>query len=180
MKQTIKDRDIIAGCKADNPKSQRQLYDKYCRLIMGIVLRYCPKVTDAEDIVQEVFVKVFMKIGELRDDKALSSWIHAITSRTCIDFLRSDNKNLMTIPYEEMKTEIGDDQSGYYEDIPVEQLLKFIQALPDGCRTVFNLCAIDGYKHQEIADMLGCTVSTVRAQYSKARKQLIEKINQYE
>ena len=180
MKQSIKDRDIIAGCKADNPKSQRQLYDKYCRLVMGTALRYCSNATDAEDIVQEVFVKVFMKIRELKDDKALASWIQSITTRSCIDFLRGNNKNLMTVPYEDMKTEITDSSCNYYEDIPVEQLLKFVQELPDGCRTVFNLSAIDGYKAQEIADMLGCAASTVRAQYSKARKQLIEKINQYE
>lgn len=179
MKRMIKDRDIVAGCKADKPKSQRLLYDKYCRMVMGIALRYCPNPTEAEDIVQEIFIKIFTSIHQLRDEVTLTSWIHTIASRTCIDVLRA-KKRVPTIPYEEMTNDIGDMSCNYYDDIPTEKLLSFIQELPEGCRTVFNLCIIDGLSYEEVAAMLSCTENTVRAQCCKARKILKKKIENYE
>ncbi len=175
----IKDRDIVAGCKADKPKSQRLLYDRYSRMVMGVALRYCSNPTEAEDIVQEVFIKIFTSIHRLRDEATLASWIHTIATRTCIDMLRA-KKRPLTIPYEEMPTEIGDMSCNYYDDIPTEQLLTFIQELPEGCRTVFNLCVIDELSNEEVAAMLSCTETTVRAQCCKARKLLKQKIECYE
>lgn len=175
----IKDRDIVAGCKADKPKSQRLLYDRYCRMVMGIALRYCPDQMAAEDIVQEVFIKIFTRIHQLHEEATLTSWIHTIATHTCIDMLRA-KKRPLTIPYEEMTSDIGDMSCNYYDDIPAEKLLAFVQELPEGCRTVFNLCVIDGLGYDEVAAMLSCTENTVRAQCCKARKILKTKIENYE
>ena len=175
----IKDRDIVAGCKADKPKSQRLLYDRYCRMVMGIALRYCPDQMAAEDIVQEVFIKIFTRIHQLHEEATLTSWIHTIATHTCIDMLRA-KKRPLTIPYEEMTSDIGDMSCNYYDEIPAEQLLAFVQELPEGCRTVFNLCVIDGLGYDEVAAMLSCTENTVRAQCCKARKILKTKIENYE
>lgn len=175
----IKDRDIVSGCKADNPKSQRLLYDRYCQKVMGIALRYCSNPDEAEDVVQEVFIKIFTNIHRLHDEATLSSWIHTIATHTCIDMLRA-KKQPLTIPYEELPTEIGDMSCNYYDGIAAEQLLAYIQELPEGCRTVFNLCIIDGLSNEEVATMLSCTETTVRAQCCKARKILIKKIEHYE
>lgn len=180
MKQKLKDRDIIAGCKADKPQSQRQLYDKYCRMVMGMALRYTQNIPDAEDVVQDVFVKIFMKIHTLRDESTLISWIKTITTHTCIDFLKAKNKKLITTNIDDVTNEIIDNNNKIYDGIPTEQLLKFIQELPDGFRTIFNLYAIDGYKYEEIAQMLACSESNVRSQYVRARKILREKIENYE
>ncbi|MBR4535602.1 MAG: sigma-70 family RNA polymerase sigma factor [Bacteroidales bacterium] len=179
MKRMIKDRDIVAGCKADKPKSQRLLYDKYCRMVMGVALRYCPNREEAEDLAQEIFIKIFTKIHQLHDEITLTSWIHRISTHTCIDMLRA-KKRPLTIPYEEMPNDIGDMNCNYYEDIPTEKLLAFIQDLPEGCRTVFNLCVIDGLSYEEAAAMLSCSETTLRAQCCKARKILIKKIENYE
>ena len=179
MKKKLKDRDIVAGCKADNPQSQRQLYDKYSRLVMGITLRYTQNIPDAEDVAQEVFVKIFMNINKLRDESTLTTWVKTITTHTCIDFLKAKNKQFITTSIEEIPNEITDNNK-IYDGIPTEQLLKFIQELPDGFRTIFNLYAIDGYKHEEIAQMLACSESNVRSQYMRARKILREKIENYE
>lgn len=179
MKKKLKDRDIVAGCKADNPQSQRQLYDKYCRLVMGISLRYTQNIPDAEDVVQDVFVKIFMNINKLRDESTLTTWVKTITTHTCIDFLKAKNKKFITTNIDEITNEITDNNK-IYDGIPTEQLLKFIQELPDGARTVFNLYAIDGYKYEEIAQMLACSESNVRSQYMRARKVLKEKIENYE
>ena len=179
MKQKLKDRDIVAGCKADKPQSQRQLYDKYCRLVMGMVFRYTQNIFDAEDVAQDVFIKVFMNINTLRDESTLITWIKTITTHTCIDFLKAKNKKLITTSIDDIPNEITDNNKTY-DGIPTEQLLKFIQELPDGYRTVFNLYAIDGYKYEEIAQMLACSESNVRSQYLRARKVLREKIENYE
>lgn len=179
MYKKLKDRDIIAGCKADNPKSQKLLYEKYSRMAMGIALRYTQNLTDAEDVVQDVFIKIFMNIGTLKDEKALATWIHSITTNTCLDFLKKKNPLLNTISLDDPHEEITDNHD-INMDISTDQLLRFIQELPDGCRTIFNLYAIDGYKHEEIAQMLGCSNANVRSQYFRARKILREKIESYE
>jgi len=179
IKQKLKERDIVAGCKADKPQSQRLLYDRYSRMVMGIALRYTQNITDAEDIVQETFIKIFININKLRDENSLTTWIRNITTNTCIDALRAKNKNLIT-SIEQITEELKDEKNKTYDGIPTEQLLKFIQELPDGYRTVFNLYAIDGYKYEEVAKMLGCSESNVRSQYVRARKSLREKIENYE
>lgn len=179
MKQKLKDRDIIAGCKADKPQSQRQLYERYCHLIMGIALRYTQNSTDAEDLVQEIFIKIFTKINTLHNENSLTTWIKTISTHSCIDYMKSKNKNLITTSIDNIHEDIND-TNRLYEDIPTEQLLKFIQELPDGCRTVFNLYAIDDYRYEDIAKMLSCSESNVRAQYFRARKILREKIENYE
>lgn len=180
MKQKLKDRDIVAGCKADKPQSQRQLYEKYCRLVMGIALRYTQNITDAEDIVQDVFVKIFMNINTLRSENTLTTWIKTIATHTCIDSLKAKGKRFSTTSIDDISDEITDDSNKIYDGIPTEQLLKFIQELPDGYRTVFNLYAIDGYKYEEVAQMLGCSESNVRSQYLRARNLLRKKIESYE
>ncbi|MBO4654330.1 MAG: RNA polymerase sigma factor [Bacteroidales bacterium] len=180
MKLKIKDRDIVAGCKADKPQSQELLYHQYSRLVMGIALRYTQNETDAEDIVQEVFIKIFTNINSLRDPDSLMAWIKTISTKTCLDFLKAKNKGLVTTSLDEITHEINDEKNALYDGIPTEKLLEFIQSLPDGYRTVFNLCAIDGYSYEEVAAMLGCSTSNVRSQYFRAKKQLKEKIENYE
>ena len=180
MKKKIKERDIVAGCKADKPQSQRQLYDLYCRMVMGMALRYTRNLTDAEDVVQETFIKIFMKIGSLRDEKSLTSWIKTITTNTCLDFLKSKNNDYIITSIDEANEDIKDEYHKNYDDIPTQQLLAFVQELPDGYRTIFNLCAIDGYSYEETAKMLNCTASNVRSQYFRARNLLKEKIEHYE
>jgi len=179
MIKKIKDRDIVAGCKADKPQSQRLLYDKYSRMVMGMALRYTQNITDAEDIVQEVFIKIFIHINKLKDENSLTTWIRNITTNTCIDALRTKNKNFIT-SIDQVTEEIKDEKNRSYDGISTEQLLKFIQELPDGYRTIFNLYAIDGYKYEEIAKMLACSESNVRSQFLRARKVLREKIENYE
>ncbi len=176
----VKDKEIVAGCQADKPLSQRQLYEKYCGMVTGIALRYAQCSADAMDIAQDTFVKIFINIKHLKDGNALSPWIHSITTRTALDFLKSKNPSQNLIPIEEMTGDIADVYCEKYDNISEEQLLQFIQELPDGYRTVFNLCAIDGYKQEEIAAMLGCSHATVRSQYFKAKKILKEKIENYE
>ncbi len=180
MKKKVKERDIVAGCKADKPQSQRLLYDMYCRMVMGIALRYTRNMTDAEDIVQETFIKIFMKIGSLRDENSLTSWIRTIATNSCIDFLKTKQNAFETTSIDDSTNDIKDEYNRTYDDIPTQQLLAFVQELPDGVRVVFNLHAIDGYSYEEVAKMLGCTESNVRAQYFRARQFLKEKIEHYE
>lgn len=168
----------MAGCKADNPLSQKQLYDDFCGLVMGVALRYTQNQDDAEDLAQETFIKIFTRIGTLRDEKLLPAWIKTIATNTALDFLRNTKQQL--VPLDEGCNDISDVSCERYEGIPAQTLLRFIQELPVGYRTVFNLCAIDGYPQEKVAQMLGCTHSTVRSQLFKAKRTLKEKILNYE
>lgn len=180
MKRTVKNKEIVAGCQADKPGSQRQLYDKYSGMVFGIALRYSQNTADAEDIAQDAFVKIFINIKQLRDGNAITSWIKSITTNAALDFLKLKNNNPHIVPLDDLTTDFTDVYCVHYDAIPEAQLLKFIQELPDGYRTVFNLCAIDGYKQEEVAKMLGCSYANVRSQYFKAKKILKEKIENYE
>lgn len=180
MKRIVKDKEIVAGCQADKPESQRLLYDKYCGLVFGTALRYTQNSADAEDIAQDAFVKIFINIKQLKDENTLSSWIKSITTHCALDFLKARNGNHNFVPIDEITTDIADVYCENDVDIPEEKLLQFIQELPDGYRTVFNLYAIDGYKQEEIAEMLGCSHANVRTQYFKAKNVLKEKIENYE
>lgn len=178
MKKKIKLGNIVAGCKANNPLNQRQLYDNFCGMVMGVALRYTQNQNDAEDLVQDVFIKVFTRINSLRDEKLLPSWIKTVATNTALDFLRAKKQQI--VPLDETCNEIQDVSCEKYDGIPAQKLLQFVQELPTGYRTVFNLCAIDGYPYEEVAQMLGCTNSTVRSQLFKAKKALKEKILNYE
>ena len=179
MKKKIKERDIVAGCKADKPQSQRQLYDLYCRMVMGMALRYTRNLTDAEDVVQETFIKIFMKIGSLRDEKSLTSWIKTITTNTCLDFLKSKNNDYIITSIEETDEDIKDEYHKNYDDIPTQQLLAFVQELPDGYRTVFNLFVFEKKPHREIAGLLGIKEDSSASQYFRARALLARQIKKY-
>lgn len=167
----MNDEEIIEGCKQNNPKAQKQLFDAYSRKMMGVCLRYSKNEDDAQDVLQLGFIKVFEKIEMFNYSGSLEGWIRRIMINTALDFLRKNKYHDQNIEMDKVEYQLH-----YQQDIMSkfshQELLKLIQQLPTGFRTVFNLYAIEGYSHKEIGEMLGISENTSKSQYSRAKAHL--------
>jgi RNA polymerase sigma factor (sigma-70 family) len=158
---------LIEECIAGKREMQRILYDLYSPKMMVVCLRYAPTTFEAEDIMQDGFVKVFRNLQNFKKDCPLEFWIRKIMVNTALKHLRS--KQLLTVSHEtEDITNIVSDSSSL-SDYNLEELLAMIQTLAPRYRMVFNLYAIEGYNHKEIGEMLGISEGTSKSQYSRAR-----------
>ena len=158
---------LIEGCIAGKRDMQRLLYDLYAKKMMLVCMRYAPTTFEAEDIVQEGFVKVFANIQNFKKDCPLEFWIRRIIVNTALKHLRQ--KSLLTVSHE--TEEVENISSGDYNlnDYSMDELLGMIQSLAPRYRMVFNLYAIEGYNHKEIGEMLDISEGTSKSQYSRAR-----------
>ncbi|MEO9476142.1 MAG: sigma-70 family RNA polymerase sigma factor [Cyclobacteriaceae bacterium] len=163
------DLKLINACKKSDEGAQEELFLKFRRYAMGVCLRYTRSEEEARDILQEGFIKVFKSIKQLKDPNQLKSWIRKIMVNQCINHY---HKNLKFDHHEIIdELEISDDRhQDVLSDISTEEILKLINKLPDGYRIVFNMYAIEGYSHDEIAEKLEITEVTSRTQLFKARR----------
>lgn len=146
---------------------QRLLYDLYAKKMMVVCLRYAPTTFEAEDILQEGFVKVFANIRNFKQDCPLEFWIRRIMVNTALKHLRQ--KSLLTVTYESQEVESISNGDYNLNDYSMDELLSMIQSLAPRYRMVFNLYAIEGYNHKEIGEMLDISEGTSKSQYSRAR-----------
>jgi RNA polymerase sigma-70 factor, ECF subfamily len=161
---------VILACREGNRAAQKRLYQLYFSYGMSVALRYANARAEAEEILNESFFKVFSKIDQYDENNEFKKWFRSILVNTSIDYHRKYNK-LKTISSEKLETSEVDHNIAL-ENLLYDDLLKVIQLLSPGYRVVFNLYAIDGYKHQEIAEQLNISVGTSRSNYAKARKLL--------
>jgi RNA polymerase sigma-70 factor (ECF subfamily) len=166
---------LVAQCKKYDARAQRELYDRYKARLMGVCRRYASRREEAQDILQEVFIKVFTRIHQLDSAERLEGWMLRIAVNTSVNYYRNNKRNLFE-DISEVPIESGDYEI-LLSKISDEFLLKLINTLPDGCRIVFNLFIVEGYNHAEIAGMLKVTESTSRSQLVYAKKILKEKLN---
>jgi len=162
--------ELVQGCLKEKRSYQKALFDKYAPKMLSVCKRYARHSMEAEDLLQDAFVRIFDKLGTFRGDGSLEGWIRRIVVHACIrNYRKSSFKKeqfgLESLPEEPVEAEAVD-------RLGVEELLKMISGLPDGYRMVFNLFAIEGYSHAEVAEMIGCGESTSRSQLAKARKML--------
>jgi RNA polymerase sigma factor (sigma-70 family) len=169
------EKDLITACIRQDRLAQRQLYSQYAGTLFITALRYMKNKADAEDVLQDSFIKIFEHINTFRFDCPLEAWLRKVVVRTALKQIENqpiwiqsaDNQAIMNESEQEEFT-----LSGFQFD----QLLGMVQSLPDGCRKVFNLFAIEGYHHDEIAAMVGITEGTSKSQYSRARVLLQNKL----
>lgn len=170
---------LIAECREGKAAAQRELYTRYANRMMRVIYRYVRSQMDAEDVLISGFLKVYQNVHkmEYRGERSLDGWIKRIMVNEALMFLRKTN--VFTLRSD---SEVPDQDAGDYadNDLRAEDIYKLIRELPDGYRTVFNLYAIEGYTHQEIADQLGINVNTSKSQLSKARAALQRKIKAQE
>lgn len=173
------EQEIIRGCIENDARSQKELYQRFCGAMMGICVRYAPTVHEAEDLLQEGFIKVFRKIHTFEGKGYLAGWIKRVMVNTCLTYYR-DTKNLRM--YAELDEEVLKEEADFdvLAQLSADDLVRKIQKLPDGFRVVFNMYAIEGFSHQEIADKLEISVGTSKSQLSRARAYLKKIIKEEE
>lgn len=172
--------DIIAGCRRMDKRAQKYLYDTFSPGLMGIAMRYGKSKADAEDILQEAFVRIFTRISSYENTGSFEAWMRTILINTAITHYRKNLKYLFHKDYNDI-AEIRADESASADmrsDFTREELFWAMNSLPDGYRLIFNLHAIEGLKHKEISEMLGIELGTSKSQYYRARIFLQEKLTQ--
>ncbi len=168
---------LIEECSKGNRKAQRQLYEQFYRQMYVVALRYSRTTFDAEDILQESFVKVFQNIESLNADASLVAWIRRIVVNTAIKFNRRklDQAGVMN-DIDNMHADHEPVAEFTLSHLNFKQLLGFIQQLAPRYQMVFNLYAIEGYQHSEIAEMMDISENTSKSQYARARAVLQDMI----
>lgn len=168
---------LIKQCQKKSSRAFDELYKNYSSLVYGICIRYTKDRAEAEDLMQECFIKILNKIGDYEFKGSFEGWLRRLTVNNAINFLKS-KKSFMSEDVGEY--EIQDDNFGsdVISDLSVKEIISIINRLPAGYRTVFNLHVIEGYKHTEIAELLEISDITCRTQYKKAREALIALINE--
>ncbi len=164
----MEDLTLVNECAKGNSKAQRALFDKFAPKMLAVCQRYLRNNQEAEDVLQDGFVKVFQKIVDFKMEGSLEGWIRRIIVNTALDTIRKNKKLLDDVQVEEVQYKVSftDHQ---FDGMDLAQLMKLIDDMPDGYRVVFNMFAIEGYSHKEIADTLGVTENTSKSQYSRAR-----------
>lgn len=151
---------------------QRQLYERYAGKMYAVCLRYARAPGDAADILQEGFVKVFTKLGQFQFQGSFEGWVRRIMVNTALRTYQRQRFDQESSGYERMPDAPVD--ANAISLLSEAELLKLIARLPDGYKVVFNMVAIEGFSHAEVADMLGIQESTSRSQLTKARRWLCE------
>lgn len=168
----LNERELIKGCLNHNREAQRELYNRFASQMLGICFRYTKSVHDAEEVMQEGFIKVFRHLSKYSKKGELGAWIRRIMINTALDYLKKNQKYNHSFLYEDMPLHVVSD-----DDPEVllnnKELASLIRQLPTGYQTIFNLYAVEGFTHVEIAGMLGISDSTSRSQYARARALLI-------
>jgi RNA polymerase sigma factor (sigma-70 family) len=164
----LSEADLIKACLQNDRIAQRELYKAYAGRMLVVSNRYAQSREEGEDILQEAFVKIFKYLHTFRGESTIGAWIKRIVVNTAIKFVRARDELQF---HDDMTVFANDfsDSNSSVENIHYQELLAIIQQLPAGCQAVFNLYAIEGFQHNEIAELLEISVGTSKSQYSRAK-----------
>ena len=163
---------LVKDCIRGIPAAQRQLYDHFAETMLGICYRYTKSMDDAEDVLQDGFVKVFRNLGQYKYEGELGGWIRRIMVTTALNFLKKNSRYNHEFSFDnENLHPVADDNPEI--KMTGKELADLLRQLPVGYQTIFNLHAVEGFSHVEIGKMLGINEGTSRSQYARARALLI-------
>ncbi|WP_419801765.1 RNA polymerase sigma factor [Mucilaginibacter sp.] len=171
--------DVIQGCLLGKRKAQETLYKLFAAKMLGVCLRYATDKAEAEDMLQNGFIKVFGKIQDFKGEGSFEGWIRRIMVHSAIEYYRKHHKMMQLVDLETPGAEQSVDPVAACS-LEAKDLLAIIQTLPPGYRMVFNMYAIEGYSHKEIAGAMNISEGASKSQLSRARTILKEKVNQTE
>ncbi len=170
--------ELIKGCRRGDRRSQELLYRSMASKMLGLSQRYAADEDEAVEILQTGFIKVFSQIEQFRSEGAFEGWVRRIMVTTAIEFYRKRRRRVQEVDLDE-RFELG--QEGFVMDhLEVEDLMALIKVLPEGYRLVFNMYAIEGYSHREIAQALQISEGASKSQLSRARQWLRERLKKME
>jgi RNA polymerase sigma-70 factor (ECF subfamily) len=174
--ETVTDEELIAGCLRDEAACQKELFDRYAGRLLGVCHRYARNKSDAEDILQDAFIKIFEKLKQFRGQGSFEGWMRKIVVNTALKkyTLLRYQKEMNGMDTAE-QFDRGTSES-VHAQLGEKDLIRLINNLPDGYRLVFNLYVMEGYQHEEIAEMLNIQPGTSRSQLVKARLMLQKQI----
>ncbi len=162
-----KDTELIEGCRRRDASAQKSLYERFAGKLYALCCRYIKEKMEAEDVLIIAFTKILDRIDQYKGEGSFEGWMKRVVVNESLTYLRR-NKNM----YLEMDIEAADREPDFEKlesHMQAEDLMKMIECLPSGYRIVFNLYAIDGYSHKEIAEQLGISENTSKSQLSRAR-----------
>lgn len=168
---------IFELCKRNDARAQRALYDFFKGRLMGLCRRYARNRNDAQDILQEAFIKIFSCIQQVHKVDSLGSWMKSIAVRTAIDHYHKQKRADVFAAYSQDFDVAGPGDEIILGNLTNESLINIVNELPEGCRFVFNLSVVEGYSHAEVSEILGITESTSRSQLHYAKQLLKVKLN---
>ncbi len=171
--------DLIQRSCAGEVAAMEAIYDRFNRPLFNLIYRYTSNREVAEDLLQDVFIKIFTKLNALRKTETFIGWMYRIAVNTCFGYLREARGQVRrTMALNDVKRGVSDDTAKSSDTFLKKALDDAIQSLPGRMRTIFLLHEIQGFKHEEIAPMLGCSVGTSKSQLFKARMKIRERLEE--
>ena len=170
----ISENEIVSGCLKGNVKYQKILFEKYSGKFMTVCMRYANDQMQAEDMLQEGFIRIFNHLNQFKSEGSFEGWMRRIVVNVCLKIIKNKRINFSTD--DDSGVQIPDTSTDAPSHLSEDELLRLIKRLPTGYRIIFNLHAIEGFSHDEIGDMLKIKASTSRSQLVKARKMLQQQI----
>ena len=178
VQQNMNYTQLVRDALKLKPDAQRQLYDHFAPSMLGVCFRYTKSMRDAEDILQEGFIKVFRYLHQYKAQGELGAWIRKIMVNTVLTYLKKNRDYLYDLSFDDTSLHpVSTDDPEVRLD--AKELAGLIRQLPSGYQTIFNLHAVEGYTHVEIGEMLGISDGTSRSQYARARSLLIEWLDKF-
>ena len=159
--------DMIQGCKEGDRKAQKAFYDYFASKMLGVCMRYAKDRAEAEDMLQESFIKLYQSMHTYRGEGNFEGWVRRVVVFNAINLYKHRLRHFKE------DLDVQDYDAKYDDDIiskiSVKEILAFVQQMPDGYRLIFNLYAVEGFTHKEIGEQLGIAIGTSKSQYSRAR-----------
>jgi RNA polymerase sigma factor (sigma-70 family) len=174
---SITESDLIQGCINGERRMQEELYSRFAPKMYAVCLRYAGKAEEAEDILQEGFIKIFKKLSSFRGEGSFEGWIRRVFVNTSIEHFR--RKNYLQPVTEKEESTIEGKYLSVLDNLAEKDIMNLVQELSPGYRTVFNLYVVEGYTHKEIGDMLGISEGTSKSQLSRAKVILQDMVRKY-
>src|SRR6476620_998771 len=169
---------LVKDCLKGKPAAQRGLYDQFAGLMLSVCYRYTKSMVEAEDVLQEGFVKVFLNLHQYKFEGELGGWMRRIMVTTAINFLKRNARYQTDLLYPDDNLHVVSHESHPELKMEASELAYLVRQLPPGYQTIFNLYAVEGFNHVEIGKILGIKESTSRSQYARSRALLIQWIEQ--
>jgi RNA polymerase sigma factor (sigma-70 family) len=172
----LTENQLIKACIREDAASQKEVFDRFSGRMLTVCLRYARSSADAEDILQDAFIKVFDKMHQFKFEGSFEGWIRRIVVNTALKKYSLRRYEKEVVGYEIKDKDESSIEASAYSDLTAKELMDLINALPSGYKLIFNLYVIEGYQHDEIAEMLNIQPGTSRSQLVKARNMLQKQI----
>lgn len=172
----ISESKLIKHCLQGDRKAQKELFERHAAYLLGVSMRYTKNTQQAEDVLQDAFIRIFSGLKSFEEKSSLKTWMERIVINAAISHLKRNQKHAFQEDIETVHQFLPDENVLFDASFTEEELLTVIRELPTGYQTVFNLYAIEGYKHREIAEMLDIDINTSKSQFSRARKLIQERL----